>query len=90
LLLQLTLVLSCTGAVLVLVTILSRFGPRYTPGPGCSDRYDFRPTPEELAEIDKIFENDLEIPYNFEQSVLAYRPTGGRPNFSQVTGMESK
>ncbi len=58
--------------------------PRYTPGPGCSERYDFRPTAQELADIDELFGKDLDIPYNFEQSVLAYRPTGTRPNFSQV------
>lgn len=58
---------------------------RYTPGPGCSERFDFTPTAEEIDEINNLFNNDLEIPYNFEQSVLGFRPNGARINMSQVS-----
>jgi len=50
--------------------------PRYTPGPGSSERWDFRPTEEELREVEQIFNNDFDIPYNFEQTALSYKSTG--------------
>eukprot|EP00090_Calanus_glacialis_P038839 TRINITY_DN67686_c0_g1_i1.p1 TRINITY_DN67686_c0_g1~~TRINITY_DN67686_c0_g1_i1.p1 ORF type:complete len:515 (-),score=189.89 TRINITY_DN67686_c0_g1_i1:56-1600(-) len=58
--------------------------PRYTPGPGSAERWDFRPTEEEIEEIEKLFKNDFEIPYNFEQTALSYKPTGERLNMRQV------
>jgi len=59
---------------------------RYTPGPGSAERYDFTPTDEELTEIDRIFGGDFEVPYNFEQTALAFRPpaNGGRPSVAGV------
>ena len=57
---------------------------RYTPGPGCTERYDFRPTEAEVAEVLELFKYDLEIPYNFEQTVLAYKPNGTRINMAKV------
>jgi len=51
--------------------------PRYTPGPGSTERWDFTPTPEELAEVERRLGGDLDIPYNFEQTALAFRPSGG-------------
>eukprot|EP00088_Acartia_fossae_P049504 TRINITY_DN5455_c1_g1_i9.p1 TRINITY_DN5455_c1_g1~~TRINITY_DN5455_c1_g1_i9.p1 ORF type:complete len:543 (-),score=132.16 TRINITY_DN5455_c1_g1_i9:340-1968(-) len=58
--------------------------PRYTPGPGCGERYDFTPTPGELENVKKMFDGCLDIPYNFAQSVLAYKPNGQRPKLSMV------
>jgi len=58
--------------------------PRYTPGPGSAERWDFRPTEEEIAEIKEIFKNDFDIPYNFEQTALSYKHTGDRLNMRQV------
>jgi len=59
--------------------------PRYTPGPGSTERYDFTPTSDERAEVDKLFNNDLDIPYNFEQSVLAYKCTPNKVQISKVS-----
>jgi len=58
--------------------------PRYTPGPGSAERWDFRPTELEIEEIKNIFKNDFDIPYNFEQTALSYKPSGQRPNLSNV------
>jgi len=58
--------------------------PRYTPGPGSAERWDFRPTEEEIEEVKKIFGNNFEIPYNFEQTALAYKNTGDKINMRQV------
>jgi len=57
---------------------------RYPPGPGSSERWDFTPTDEELAEIEKRLGGDMEVPYNFEQTALAYKPAGGKPNLKNV------
>lgn len=57
---------------------------RYPPGPGSSERWDFSPTPEELAEVEKRLGGDLEVPYNFEQTALAFKPSGGRVNLRNV------
>jgi len=57
---------------------------RYTPGPGSSDRYDFRPSEEELDQVFKRFDGDLEVPLNFEQNALPYRSTGQRPNLHNI------
>jgi len=62
---------------------------RYTPGPGCTERYDFKPTEQEIQKVMDLFGNDLEIPYNFEQSALAYKPNGKRPNFNQVAAPQA-
>jgi len=58
--------------------------PRYTPGPGSAERWDFRPTEEEIAEVKNLFKNDFEIPYNFEQTALSYKPNGERLNMRNV------
>lgn len=57
---------------------------RYTPGPGSNERFDFQPTEAEIREIKELFKDDFEIPFNFEQSALAFKPTGARINMSQV------
>jgi len=57
---------------------------RYTPGPGSSDRYDFRPSEEELEAVFKLFDGDLEVPFNFEQNALPYKPTGQKPNLHKI------
>jgi len=58
--------------------------PRYTPGPGSAERWDFRPTEGEIEEIKNIMKNDFEIPYNFEQTALSFKPTGQKPNLRNV------
>merc|ERR1711934_622878 len=58
--------------------------PRYPPGPGSSERWDFTPTAEEIAEVEKRLGGDLEVPYNFEQTALAFKWTGGRPRIQGV------
>ena len=57
---------------------------RYTPGPGGKERWDFRPTEEEVSEVKKLMKDDLEVPYNFEQTALAYKETGGKLNMRNV------
>ena len=58
--------------------------PRYTPGPGSKDRWDFRPSSDEVELVKKMFKSDLEVPYNFEQTALAYKETGGKLNMRNV------
>lgn len=58
--------------------------PRYTPGPGSSERFDFRPTDEEVASVKAMLKDDLEVPFNFEQTALAYKDTGERINMRNV------
>ncbi|XP_023346155.1 lariat debranching enzyme [Eurytemora carolleeae] len=62
---------------------------RYTPGPGSNERFDFQPTEAEIREIKELFKDDFEIPFNFEQSALAFKPTGARINMSQVKQPEA-
>ena len=57
---------------------------RYTPGPGSSERWDFRPTEEEADQIKALFKGDLDVPYNFSQTALAFRETGARINMRNV------
>ena len=47
-------------------------------------RWDFTPTAEEIAEVEKRLGGDLEVPYNFEQTALAFKWTGGRPRIQGV------
>ena len=58
--------------------------PRYTPGPGSVDKWDFRPSEQEVAEVKTLFKDDLDVPYNFEQTALAFRDTGERINMRNV------
>lgn len=58
--------------------------PRYPPGPGSTERWDFTPTSEEIDEVKKRLGGDLEVPYNFEQTALAFKWTGGRPRIQGV------
>ena len=58
--------------------------PRYTPGPGSSERFDFRPTDEEVASVKGLLKDDLEVPFNFEQTALAYKDTGEKINMRNV------
>ncbi|XP_013785231.1 lariat debranching enzyme B-like [Limulus polyphemus] len=37
----------------------------YMPGPGCSERWDFSPTEQELHELDEKFQGQYKIPQNF-------------------------
>ena len=58
--------------------------PRYTPGPGSKERWDFRPSPEDVADIKSMFKDDIDVPYNFEQTALAFKDTGERLNMRNV------
>ena len=57
---------------------------RYTPGPGSSERYDFRPTEEEVSSVKAVLKDDLEVPLNFERTALAYKDTGEKINMRNV------
>ena len=57
---------------------------RYTPGPGSSDRWDFRPTEEDAEQVRALFNGDLEVPFNFQQTALAFKETGARINMRNV------
>ena len=57
---------------------------RYTPGPGSSERWDFRPSEEEAEQVRALFGGDLEVPFNFEQTALAFKETGARINMRNV------
>jgi len=57
---------------------------RYTPGPGSSERFDFRPTEEEVASVKEVLKDDLEVPLNFERTALAYKDTGEKINMRNV------
>jgi len=57
---------------------------RYTPGPGSKDRWDFKPSSKEIEDIKSAFKDDLEVPYNFEQTALAYKDVGGKLNMRNV------
>jgi len=57
---------------------------RYTPGPGSSERWDFRPSEAEAGEVKSLLSGDLDIPYNFSQTALAYKETGARINMRNV------
>ena len=57
---------------------------RYTPGPGSSERWDFRPTEEDAEQVRALFSGDLEVPFNFQQTALAFKETGARINMRNV------
>jgi len=57
---------------------------RYTPGPGSSERFDFRPTEEEVSSVKAVLKDDLEVPLNFERTALAYKDTGEKINMRNV------
>lgn len=49
---------------------------QYMPGPGGTDRWVFTPTAEEIESVKGRFEDNLQIPLNFVQTVPPYDPTG--------------
>ena len=57
---------------------------RYTPGPGSSERWDFRPSEEDADKIKSLFSGDMDVPFNFSQTALAYKETGARINMRNV------
>ncbi|KAL3872539.1 hypothetical protein ACJMK2_035762 [Sinanodonta woodiana] len=48
--------------------------PRYLPGPGCKQRYDFTVSDKEIDAIYKDFGGDLSLPENFERTVPVFDP----------------
>ncbi|XP_076351145.1 lariat debranching enzyme isoform X2 [Tachypleus tridentatus] len=52
----------------------------YMPGPGCSERWDFSPTEQELHEIDEIFQGQYKIPQNFCLTAPAHDHRSSRKN----------
>jgi hypothetical protein len=48
----------------------------YMPSSGTSssERHDFRPTDDELAAVDKLFNGDYRIPLNFRQTGPPHQP----------------
>nr|SVE72953.1 EOG090X06RW [Ceriodaphnia reticulata] len=55
---------------------------QYMPsgGPGCTERWDFHPTEEEIEKVNSVFGNDYKIPSNFVATVEAFKP---RPNYNR-------
>ncbi|XP_012272513.1 lariat debranching enzyme [Orussus abietinus] len=51
-----------------------RYGTHYMPGPNDSDSSACIPTKDKMDAVLKKFNNDLQIPINFKQSVEAYCP----------------
>lgn len=49
-------------------------GIQYMPGPGCSERWDFRASEQELDEIRQMFNNDFKVPLNFQRTVTPHDP----------------
>uniref|UniRef100_A0A914CS51 Lariat debranching enzyme C-terminal domain-containing protein n=1 Tax=Acrobeloides nanus TaxID=290746 RepID=A0A914CS51_9BILA len=43
-----------------------------------NERWDFRPTDEEIAEVGELFEHDFKIPENFRQTAPPHQPTDKR------------
>lgn len=54
----------------------------YMPGPGGAERYDFRPTGDEMKKVQEKF-GDLRVPENFQKISPAYNPSEGRRHVSQ-------
>ncbi|XP_043239528.1 lariat debranching enzyme A-like [Amphibalanus amphitrite] len=47
-------------------------GTQYMPGPGCGQRFDFRPSAEELAETRAIWGEQLRVPADFAVTAPPY------------------
>uniref|UniRef100_A0A914D9U7 Lariat debranching enzyme C-terminal domain-containing protein n=1 Tax=Acrobeloides nanus TaxID=290746 RepID=A0A914D9U7_9BILA len=43
-----------------------------------NERWDFRPTDEEIAEVGELFEHNFKIPENFRQTAPPHQPTDKR------------
>lgn len=63
---------------------VSKYG-QDMPKAGACDRHDFKPTPEEIQEVERIFEGDFRIPDNFQKSVPAFDP--GRESIADTCGI---
>ena len=70
----------CITVNLNLITIIIII----TAGPGSKERWDFRPSAGDVADVKSMFKDDLEVPYNFEQTALAFKDTGERLNMRNV------
>lgn len=56
----------------------------YMPGPGGGkERYDFKPTDDEMELVSKKFENSLKIPENFRQTVEAFKISSNKKFYKQ-------
>ncbi|CAM1307849.1 DBR1 (predicted) [Pycnogonum litorale] len=51
----------------------------FMPGPGCSERYNFEPTDDEMKEMDELFARDYGIPNNFVKTAPCYKRDTVRP-----------
>lgn len=56
----------------------------YMPGPGCSDRYDFKVSDGDLKNIQKDFGGDLTLPENFEQTAPTLYEPGSAKESNEV------
>ncbi|KAJ9575911.1 hypothetical protein L9F63_007223 [Diploptera punctata] len=61
---------------------------QYMPGPGCEERWDFRPTKEEMNFVHDKFDGNFVIPQNFTQTVVPFEEhdkcTGGMQPQAQI------
>ena len=63
---------------------------QHMPGPGYSQRFDFRPTDEELKVIRDLFKNDLTIPENFTRTAKVFDNPENFRNHLFATSMPSQ
>ncbi|KAG0710194.1 Lariat debranching enzyme [Chionoecetes opilio] len=56
----------------------------YMPGPGSSERYQFTPSQEEIAETVRSMDGNLRIPLNFAPTVDSYKEARGKPRMDLV------
>lgn len=50
----------------------------YMPGPGCNERWDFRPTAQEVQAVRDDFGEFFKIPDNFERTAPPHNPNQGK------------
>ena len=60
------------------------------PGPGYSQRFDYRPTEDELKVMRDLFSNDFTIPQNFKRTAKVYEDSQNFRNQLRATSMPSQ
>ncbi|XP_045138094.1 lariat debranching enzyme B-like [Portunus trituberculatus] len=56
----------------------------YMPGPGSSERYQFTPSQEEIAETVQKMEGNMRIPLSFSPTAESYQEARGKPRMDLV------